>query len=86
MGTACLKKRYLKVLSSVNKVQAYNGCVMPVLRYFFSVLKWTQSELDALDIRVTHEESYNVDSILNALPTFIEYGTAKNFMVSFIGY
>lgn len=30
-----------------NKVRASNGWVMPVLMYFFGILKWTQTELDA---------------------------------------
>lgn len=33
-------------------MRAYNGWVMPVLMYSFSILKWTQTELDTLDRRV----------------------------------
>lgn len=39
-------------LSGVNKARAFNGWVMPVLLYTFGVVKWTQTELDALDRRV----------------------------------
>ncbi|CAH2227840.1 jg18852 [Pararge aegeria aegeria] len=39
-------------LSGANKVRAYNGWVMPVLMYTFVVLRWTQTELDALDRKV----------------------------------
>lgn len=39
-------------LSGTNKVKAYNGWVMPVLLYTFAVLRWTQTELDALDRKV----------------------------------
>ncbi|KAM3959727.1 uncharacterized protein ACR2FA_006251 [Aphomia sociella] len=48
--------RLAKVLNSLlsggNKVRAYNSWVMPVLIYSFGILKWTQTELDALDRRV----------------------------------
>ena len=33
-------------------MRAFNGWVMPVLMYSFGILKWTQTELDALDRRV----------------------------------
>lgn len=39
-------------LSGTNKVRAFNGWVMPVLLYTFAVLRWTQTELDALDRKV----------------------------------
>ncbi|CAG9781775.1 unnamed protein product [Diatraea saccharalis] len=39
-------------LSGVNKVRAINGWVMPVLMYTFGILRWTQTELDALDRKV----------------------------------
>ena len=48
--------RLTKVLNSLlsggNKVRAFNGWVMPLLTYSFGILKWTQTELDALDRRV----------------------------------
>lgn len=39
-------------LSGGNKVRAYNAWVMPVLMYTFGVLRWSQTELDALDRKV----------------------------------
>ncbi|KAJ8723807.1 hypothetical protein PYW07_007787 [Mythimna separata] len=47
-----LKKVFNSLLSGGNKVRAFNGWVMPVLMYSFGILKWTQTELDALDRRV----------------------------------
>lgn len=47
-----LKKVLTSSLSGGNKVRAFNGWVMPVLMYSFGILKWTQTELDALDRRV----------------------------------
>ncbi|XP_026313592.1 uncharacterized protein LOC113225487 [Hyposmocoma kahamanoa] len=47
-----LKNVLNSYLSGVNKIRAYNSWVMPVLMYTFGVLKWTQTELDALDRRV----------------------------------
>jgi hypothetical protein len=48
--------RLTKVLNSLwscgNKVSAFNAWVMPLLTYSFRVLRWTQTELDALDRRV----------------------------------
>lgn len=45
--------RVLKTyLSGANKVRAFNGWVMPVLLYSFAVLRWTQTDLDALDRKV----------------------------------
>ncbi|XP_022836903.1 uncharacterized protein LOC111364281, partial [Spodoptera litura] len=40
------------LLSGVNKTRAFNGWAMPVLLYTFGVLRWTQTELDALDRKV----------------------------------
>ncbi|CAK1595743.1 unnamed protein product [Parnassius mnemosyne] len=39
-------------LSGVNKTHAYNGWIMPVLMYTFDILRWTQTELNALDRKV----------------------------------
>ncbi|RVE41550.1 hypothetical protein evm_013800, partial [Chilo suppressalis] len=47
-----LNKVLKSVLSGGNKVRAFNGWVMPVLMYSFGILKWTQTELNALDRRV----------------------------------
>lgn len=47
-----LKKVLKSLLSGGNKVRAYNGWVMPVLMYSFGVVRWAQSELDALDRKV----------------------------------
>ncbi|CAH2094527.1 unnamed protein product [Euphydryas editha] len=47
-----LTKVLRSYLSGANKVRAYNGWVMPTLLYTFGVLRWTQTELDALDRRV----------------------------------
>ena len=47
-----LNKVLGSLLSGGNKVRAFNGWVMPVLMYSFGILKWTQTELDALDRRV----------------------------------
>ena len=47
-----LNKVLNSLLSGGNKVRAFNGWVMPVLMYSFGILKWTQTELDALDRRV----------------------------------
>ena len=47
-----LKKVLNSLLSGGNKVRAFNGWVIPVLMYSFGILKWTQTELDALDRRV----------------------------------
>ncbi|XP_061704430.1 uncharacterized protein LOC133515871 [Cydia pomonella] len=48
--------RLTKVLNSLlsggNKVRAFNAWVMPLLTYSFGILRWTQTELDALDRRV----------------------------------
>ena len=50
--------RVTKVLNSLlsggNKIRALNAWVIPLLTYSFGVLKWTQTELDALDRRVRH--------------------------------
>ncbi|CAH2048287.1 unnamed protein product, partial [Iphiclides podalirius] len=35
-----------------NKARAFNGWVMPVLMYTFGILRWTQTELNALDRKV----------------------------------
>ncbi|CAH2097036.1 unnamed protein product [Euphydryas editha] len=53
-----LTKVLRSYLSGANKVRAYNGWVMPTLLYTFGLLRWTQTELDALDRRteiVGHE-------------------------------
>lgn len=47
-----LKKVLNSLLSGGNKVRAYNGWVMPVLISSFGILKWTQTELDAIDRKV----------------------------------
>ena len=47
-----LKKVFNSLLAGGNKVRAFNGWVMPVLMYSFGILKWTQTELDALDRKV----------------------------------
>ncbi|CAB3260828.1 unnamed protein product [Arctia plantaginis] len=47
-----LKKVLKSLLSGGNKVRACNGWVMPVLMYSFGILRWTQTELDALDRKV----------------------------------
>ena len=47
-----LKKVLNSLLTGGNKVRACNGWVMPLLIYSFGILKWTQTELDALDRRV----------------------------------
>ncbi|PZC70922.1 hypothetical protein B5X24_HaOG214608 [Helicoverpa armigera] len=47
-----LNKVLKSSLSGGNKVRAFNGWVMPVLMYSFGILKWTQTELDALDRKV----------------------------------
>ncbi|XP_059045798.1 uncharacterized protein LOC131841493 [Achroia grisella] len=39
-------------LSGANKIRAYNGWVIPVLLYTFGVLRWSQTELEALDRKV----------------------------------
>ena len=39
-------------LSGVNKIRAFNGWAMPVLMYTFGVLRWSQTDLDALDRKV----------------------------------
>ncbi|XP_075985622.1 uncharacterized protein LOC142982823 [Anticarsia gemmatalis] len=47
-----LRKVLNSLLSGGNKVRAFNGWVIPLLMYSFGILKWTQTELDALDRRV----------------------------------
>ncbi|KAJ0182259.1 hypothetical protein K1T71_001628 [Dendrolimus kikuchii] len=47
-----LRKVLTSLLSGGNKVRAFNSWVMPVLAYSFGILRWTQTELDALDRRV----------------------------------
>ena len=47
-----LNKVLNSLLSGGHKVRAFNGWVMPVLMYSFGILKWTQTELDALDRKV----------------------------------
>ncbi|CAG5021060.1 unnamed protein product [Parnassius apollo] len=49
---ARLTKVLNSLLSGVNKAHAYNGWVMPVLMYTFGILRWTQTELNALDRKV----------------------------------
>ncbi|CAK1596271.1 unnamed protein product [Parnassius mnemosyne] len=49
---ARLTKVLNSLLSGVNKTHAYNGWVMPVLMYTFGILRWTQTELNALDRKV----------------------------------
>ncbi|CAG4958012.1 unnamed protein product [Parnassius apollo] len=49
---ARLTKVLNNLLSGVNKTHAYNGGVMPVLMYTFGILRWTQTELNALDRKV----------------------------------
>lgn len=48
--------RLRKVLNSLLyvgiKVRTFNGWVMPLLMYSFGILRWTQTELDALDRKV----------------------------------
>ncbi|CAK1581395.1 unnamed protein product [Parnassius mnemosyne] len=46
---ARLTKLLNSLLTGVNKTHAYNGCIMPVLMYTFATLRWTQTELNALD-------------------------------------
>ncbi|CAK1595013.1 unnamed protein product [Parnassius mnemosyne] len=46
---ARLTKVLNSLLSGVNKTHAYNGWIMPVLMYTFGMLRWTQTELNALD-------------------------------------
>lgn len=48
-----LTKVCKSLLSGVNKTRAFNGWVMPVLLYTFGMLRWTQTELDAL-VRKVH--------------------------------
>ncbi|KAG6455661.1 hypothetical protein O3G_MSEX009336 [Manduca sexta] len=47
-----LRKILNSFLSGGNKIRAFNGWVMPVLMYSFGILRWTQTELDALDRKV----------------------------------
>ena len=47
-----LRKVLKSLLSGGNKVRACNSWVMPLLMYSFGILKWTQTELDAIDRRV----------------------------------
>ncbi|XP_063821249.1 uncharacterized protein LOC135071388 [Ostrinia nubilalis] len=51
--------RLTKVLNSLlsggNKARAFNGWVMPLLIYSFGILRWTQTELDALDRKVRQQ-------------------------------
>ncbi|KAJ0170136.1 hypothetical protein K1T71_014064 [Dendrolimus kikuchii] len=47
-----LKKVLNCLLSGGNKIRAFNSWVMPSLAYSFGILRWTQTELDALDRRV----------------------------------
>ncbi|XP_045510128.1 uncharacterized protein LOC123705416 [Colias croceus] len=47
-----MTKVFNSYLSGVNKIRAFNTWVMPVLLYTFGVLKWTQTELNALDRKV----------------------------------
>ncbi|CAH2084520.1 unnamed protein product [Euphydryas editha] len=54
-----LTKVLRSYLSGANKVRAYNGWVMPTLLYTFGVLRWTQTELDALDRRVRTTMTYH---------------------------
>ncbi|CAK1585736.1 unnamed protein product [Parnassius mnemosyne] len=49
---ARLTKVLNSLLSGVNKTHAYNGWIMPVLMYTFGMLRWTQTELNALDRKV----------------------------------
>ncbi|CAK1602645.1 unnamed protein product [Parnassius mnemosyne] len=49
---ARLTKVLNSLLSGVNETHAYNGWVMPVLMYTFGILRWTQTELNALDRKV----------------------------------
>ncbi|CAG4944763.1 unnamed protein product [Parnassius apollo] len=49
---ARLTKVLNSLLSGVNKTHAYNGWVMPALIYTFGILRWTQTELNALDRKV----------------------------------
>ncbi|CAK1586333.1 unnamed protein product [Parnassius mnemosyne] len=49
---ARLTKMLNSLLSGVNKTHAYNGWIMPVLMYTFGILRWTQTELNALDRKV----------------------------------
>ncbi|CAK1584548.1 unnamed protein product [Parnassius mnemosyne] len=49
---ARLTKVLNSLLSGVNKTHAYNGWIMPVLMYTFGILRWTQTELNALDRKV----------------------------------
>ncbi|CAH2074940.1 unnamed protein product, partial [Iphiclides podalirius] len=49
---ARLTKVFNSHLSGVNKARAFNGLVMPVLMYTFGILRWTQTELNALDRKV----------------------------------
>ncbi|XP_045535408.1 uncharacterized protein LOC106709986 [Papilio machaon] len=49
----CRLKKVLKsLLSGGNKCRAFNSWVMPVLAYSFGILRWSQTELDALDRKV----------------------------------
>ncbi|CAB0030643.1 unnamed protein product, partial [Trichogramma brassicae] len=49
----CRLTKVLKsLLSGGNKARAFNAWVMPLLSYSFGILRWTQTELDALDRRV----------------------------------
>ncbi|CAK1594418.1 unnamed protein product [Parnassius mnemosyne] len=49
---ARLTKMLNSLLLGVNKTHAYNGWIMPVLMYTFGILRWTQTELNALDRKV----------------------------------
>ncbi|CAH2059309.1 unnamed protein product, partial [Iphiclides podalirius] len=49
---ARLTKVFNSHLSGGNKARAFNGWVMPVLMYTFGILRWTQTELNALDRKV----------------------------------
>ncbi|CAK1586644.1 unnamed protein product [Parnassius mnemosyne] len=49
---AHLTKVLNSLLSGVNKTQAYNGWIMPVLTYTFVILRWTLTEPNALDRKV----------------------------------
>ncbi|CAH2101776.1 unnamed protein product [Euphydryas editha] len=68
-----LTKVLRSYLSGAIKVRAYNGWVLPTLLYTFGVLRWTQTELDALDRRVrttmTHHRSHHPKSSVMRLYT-----------------
>lgn len=54
-----LKKVLNSLLSGGNKTRAFNGWVMPLLTYSFGILRWTQTELDALDRKVRQLLTYH---------------------------